>query len=49
VVVGLVGAAAEGVLRAALYRFAITRKIDPDLLPPAYRVRGTGPADTRLP
>ncbi|HXQ48557.1 MAG TPA: hypothetical protein VN842_02085 [Thermoplasmata archaeon] len=48
VVGGLLGAAAEGVLRAAQYRYAMTGKIDPDQLPPAYRVLGTGPADTPL-
>jgi hypothetical protein len=44
VVVALIGAAAEGVLRAALYRYATTGKIDEDLLPGAYRLPGTGPA-----
>jgi len=38
VIVGLLGAAAEGVLRAALYRYATTGKIDPDLLPSGYKV-----------
>jgi hypothetical protein len=42
VVVALIGAAAEGVLRAALYRYATTGKIDPDLLPAAYRYGGKG-------
>ncbi len=37
VIVALIGAAAEGILRAALYRYATTGKIDPDLLPSAYR------------
>ena len=37
VLVALLGASAEGVLRAALYRYATTGKIDPDLLPQAYR------------
>jgi hypothetical protein len=32
----LVGATAEGILRAALYRYATTGKIDRDLIPPAY-------------
>jgi Family of unknown function (DUF6159) len=36
VLVALIGAAAEGVLRAALYRYATTGKIDPDLMPAAY-------------
>ena len=40
VMVGLIGATAEGVLRAALYRYATTGKIDPDLLPQAYRAYG---------
>jgi hypothetical protein len=33
----LIGSAAEGILRAALYRYATTGKIDPDLLPNAYQ------------
>ncbi len=33
----LIGSAAEGILRAALYRYATTGKIDPDLLPRAYQ------------
>jgi Family of unknown function (DUF6159) len=43
VLFALLGASAEGVLRAALYRYATTGKIDPDLLPQAYRLsmRGT--------
>jgi hypothetical protein len=36
VIVLLVGAAAEGILRAALYRYATTGKIDPDLMPKGY-------------
>ena len=36
-IVALVGTAAEGVVRAALYRYATTGKVDPDLLPTAYR------------
>jgi hypothetical protein len=36
VIVALIGAAAEGILRAALYRYATTGKIDPDLVPSAY-------------
>jgi len=35
--VALIGATAEGVLRAALYRYATTGKIDPDLLPAGYQ------------
>jgi hypothetical protein len=38
VIVALIGAAAEGILRAALYRYATTGKIDPDLLPSGYAV-----------
>jgi hypothetical protein len=37
VLVALIGAAAEGILRAALYRYAVTGKVDPDLMPAAYR------------
>jgi len=36
VIVALIGSAAEGILRAALYRYATTGKIDPDLLPKGY-------------
>ncbi len=36
VIVALIGSAAEGVLRAALFRYATTGKIDPDLMPAAY-------------
>jgi len=43
VLVALIGASAEGVLRAALYRYATTGKIDPDLLPQAYRTSVRGP------
>lgn len=39
----LLGATAEGVLRAALYRYATTGKIDPDFLPQAYRISIRGP------
>jgi hypothetical protein len=39
VVVALIGAAAEGILRAALYRYATTGKIDPDLMPAGYAIR----------
>jgi hypothetical protein len=46
VVVALLGAAAEGVLRAALYRYATTGKIDEGLLPSGY---AGGPAPARLP
>jgi hypothetical protein len=49
VVVGLIGAAAEGVLRAALYRYATTGKIDRDLLPNAYRLSRDGPPSAPLP
>jgi len=45
----LVGAAAEGVLRAALYRYATTGKIDPDLLPGAYRSAAAPTAGAPLP
>ncbi len=38
VIVALIGAAAEGILRAALYRYATTGKVDPDLVPSAYTV-----------
>jgi hypothetical protein len=37
VMVALIGSAAEGILRAALYRYATTGQIDPTLLPPAFR------------
>jgi len=37
VMVALIGSAAEGILRAALYRYATTGQIDPTLLPPAYQ------------
>ena len=36
VVVALLGATAEGILEAALYRYATTGKVDPDLLPVGY-------------
>lgn len=39
----LLGASAEGVLRAALYRYATTGKIDPDLMPAAYKTSVRGP------
>ena len=39
----LIGAAAEGVLQAALYRYATTGKIDPDLLPAAFQQSGFRP------
>jgi hypothetical protein len=39
----LIGAAAEGILRAALYRYATTGKIEPELMPPGYRARATPP------
>jgi len=40
VLVALIGSAAEGILRAALYRYATTGKIDPDLYPPGYAAQG---------
>ncbi len=43
VLVALLGASAEGVLRAALYRYATTGKIDPDLMPTAYKTAVRGP------
>ena len=43
VIVALIGAAAEGILRAALYRYATTGKIDPDLMPVGYST-GPGPS-----
>lgn len=46
-VVVLIGSAAEGILRAALYRYATTGKIVPDLLPSAYAV--PPPPSTLLP
>jgi hypothetical protein len=49
VVVALFGAAAEGVLRAALYRYATTGRIDPDFLPGAYRRPRGRPATAPLP
>ncbi len=48
-VVLLLGETAEGVLQAALYRYATTGKIDPDLLPTALRSGGRGPDATPLP
>lgn len=48
VFVALIGAAAEGVLRAALYRYATTGKIDPDLLPPAYQTAPAPPGAAPL-
>ncbi len=39
----LLGTTAEGVLRAALYRYATTGKIDLDLMPQAYRLSSAGP------
>ncbi len=39
----LLGTTAEGVLRAALYRYATTGKIDMDLMPQAYRLSSAGP------
>jgi hypothetical protein len=43
IVVALIGAAAEGILRAALYRYATTGNIDPNLMPPAYGMAGPLP------
>jgi len=43
VLFALLGASAEGVLRAALYRYATTGKIDPDLMPQKYRTSIRGP------
>ncbi|HTW56085.1 MAG TPA: DUF6159 family protein [Thermoplasmata archaeon] len=45
VVVVLIGAAAEGVLQAALYRYATTGKIDPDLRPTLAQMRAPGGGD----
>ena len=44
VMVALIGATAEGILRAALYRYATTGKIDPELMPAAYRQASVGAA-----
>jgi hypothetical protein len=49
VIVALIGAAAEGILRAALYRYATTGKIDPDLLPVGYGTLAGGTASAALP
>jgi hypothetical protein len=49
VLVVLIGSAAEGVLRAALYRYAMTGKIDPDLLPAAYQTGIPRPTGAPLP
>ncbi len=48
-VFALIGSAAEGILRAALYRYATTGKIDPDLLPNGYRTPAGAPAGAPLP
>ena len=45
----LIGATAEGVLRAALYRYATSGKIDEDLLPGAYRLGSLPAPGTPLP
>lgn len=45
----LIGATAEGVLRAALYRYATSGKIDEDLLPGAYRLGSPPAPGTPLP
>ncbi|HTS33888.1 MAG TPA: DUF6159 family protein [Thermoplasmata archaeon] len=47
-VVLLIGSAAEGVLRAALYRYATTGRVDPDLLPIPYQYAGAGPSPPPL-
>jgi Family of unknown function (DUF6159) len=47
VIVALIGSAAEGILRAALYRYATTGKIDPDLMPTGYAA-ATGVASPPL-
>jgi hypothetical protein len=49
VVVGLIGATVEGILRATLYRYATSGKVDPDLLPSAYARRPDGPVTAPLP
>jgi hypothetical protein len=49
VIVALFGTAAEGILRAALYRYATTGKVDPNLLPSAYLVIPERPASAPLP
>jgi Family of unknown function (DUF6159) len=49
VLVALIGAAAEGVLRAALYRYATTGRIDPGLLPAAYQPGMPGSTNAPLP
>ena len=43
VIVALIGSAAEGILRAALYRYATTGKIEPTLLPSAYQLSANAP------
>jgi len=45
----LIGATAEGVLQAALYRYATTGKIDPDMLPAPLRSGGVRADPTVLP
>jgi hypothetical protein len=40
VIIAVIGSAAEGILRAALYRYARTGKIDPDLMPSGYATPG---------
>jgi hypothetical protein len=42
--VALIGSAAEGILRAALYRYATTGKVDPDLLPASFALPSSRPA-----
>lgn len=39
----LLGATAEGILRASLYRYATTGKLNPDMMPQAYRMSVRGP------
>ena len=49
VIVALIGSAAEGILRAALYRYATTGKIEPTLLPSAYQLSANAPPSGPLP
>jgi hypothetical protein len=48
-IVLIIGSAAEGILRAALYRYATTGKIEPDLMPNAYQVSAKVTASAPLP
>lgn len=43
VVLALIGAAVEGIVRAALYRYVTTGQIDPNLIPSDYSGRGPRP------